>query len=393
MGRALGVLVWLAGCGGKTGLVDVDVAPAGDGDADTDADSDAASDADADADADADGDADCNATWAIQGVESEHRSRQPRIALGAGTAIHVAYQSSSDELYLATRSDEEGIWEHEVVDAASGPSVAIAADGEGRLHVVYSTAGWLQIAQGFPGDWVTSVVSTEAAVGDIVFDPVGGMNVTFASNSGGYLFTFIDGQWVHSTVADQTKALWYVLDPRLAYRSDGVGFVSWMRVLEGGVRQVRVSSNETGIWDHWDERPADESGTMRTAAVAVDADDSLVLCAVGDEVVSCGPFDSTGWHPETVDTVGGRRIAVRATRAATHVLYATAGDTGELRYATNRTGTWEVETIDRDRERAGQEGVDLVLDARGLAHAVYAVPGDGPERNDFDIYYAEQRCP
>jgi hypothetical protein len=164
-----------------------------------------------------------------------------------------------------------------------------------------------------------------------------------------------------------------------------------VRVLRGTVDPTRYPS----AWD-WNlvwEWEAESDEPLVDVAIAVDRTGSAILGALQsggiwfvraqDGVVASETLEA--WPPTTAGPAGPSVAVVVDPEGAAHLAWlrpAAARDHGSVRYATNRDGSWQTETVS-----TGDAWVDLAVDGRGSPHVFWRTEQrDGEPENEPASY-------
>ncbi len=150
----------------------------------------------------------------------------------------------------------------------------------------------------------------------------------------------------------------------------------------------RRTCSDTCAWEAFGacEGGLDDADGDGHVAEACGGDD----CNDGDSTVHPGAVEDETWAFETVDAAGQTGYATALAldaRGALHVAYLD-GDAGTLRYATNASGAWVTETIDADATTGLANAI--AVDADGAVHvSTLACQGfNGNNCYDGDLRYA-----
>jgi hypothetical protein len=123
------------------------------------------------------------------------------LAIDGTGAAHVAVGGPAPAYGLLYATNRGGSWTSSAVDGSYVLSVAIAVDGNGKVHLVYSNnAGELKYTSDATGAWTTDVLEDEGAPShaSLALDPAGRAHVSYTDGRyGGELryLTNASGSW------------------------------------------------------------------------------------------------------------------------------------------------------------------------------------------------------
>ncbi len=252
------------------------------------------------------------------------------------------------------------------------PSMAI--DSAGHVFIVYrqATDKVLKLVSNKPGYWVSQLIdgtSGSGAYASLAVAPNGSLHVAYSS---AYELTYANntaGSWMRQTVdREGVEAV------DLAIDADGFSHIVYLATSDD---TVRYATNRTGLWtttiiddmspsysyDYIDYRfsiAVDAAGFVHVTYYDLDG---------GDLRYATNRYGS--WSTQAVDTAGTvgatSSLAVDAAGKAYVAYYDYSHD--DLLYATNASGVWTQQTV----ASSGTVGVysALALDADGKAHIVY----------------------
>jgi hypothetical protein len=285
---------------------------------------------------------------------------------------HVFY--GGDYLRHAFR-DATG-WHREILDAevGTGWDVAAALDGQGRIHVSYAyrylTSGqeWyrsqLKQAVNTNGTWQIERVDCGPVGGEtsIAIDPAGATHII-------YLDDFCDvkhvsnasGTYVTEHVAFGDGGQCEAPANALALDSDGHAHVLTFPIPGDFDSLVRYMTNESGTWvaEVLREFSASEAGSP---SIAVDHQNRVHIMYFDPEnlVLRHGTRDAGIWSYETVDADAPAGLDIDLRLGSDDTLHVSYWGSGALKYASGKTGAWNLETItDNLGDYGGQSALAL----------------------------------
>ncbi len=313
-------------------------------------------------------------TWVTAVVDSDgDAGHYSSLGLDAGGNIHIGYrEAAGDVIRYATNSS--GSWVTGTVDGAGGESVSLAIDQFGNAHLSYIQSGDLYHATNASGTWVLTTVDTTGSIAgptSVALNSNGDVFIGYGeSTSEDFKYaTNASGAWVVSTIASAGKV-----------GGSNALSIDPFNILHFAYFDSTEFFNEKIIY----VSDASESRVLDTidAVIETNPDTSLALAAGGVAVAyfASGNLEYaaniTGvWDIETIDAAGtlGTSVALAFDGSgAAHVSYFDV-TSEDLQYATNGGGSWSVETV----ESAGSAGRDssLAVDNAGNVHIGYVKDG------------------
>lgn len=274
------------------------------------------------------------APWTIStldstGVVGSHTA----IAVDANEKVHISYIDSTNGK-LKYKTNVSGSWVTWIIGSASDQATSIAADANGKCHIVYNgTNGDLSYATNVTSDaGLISIVEAGAWSGvygdeDIAIDSGGNPHMTYFRATAADLkyATKASGAWSTSIVVDGTTP-----GPMPAY----------------------------------------------SASIGVDSDNKIHICYYDDAAPDSIKYvtnASGSWVETTIDAIGlaaGWRtsLAVDSNNKIHMSYYVWNNDA--LKYATNASGTWQTETVDNTSGNVST--ASLAIDKTNQVHVVYS---------------------
>jgi hypothetical protein len=354
------------------------------------------------------------------------------LALDAAGRPHLTYHGSDNSVRHAWYDGTA--WQTEIVDdscaAATAGSTSLVLDDAGRPRVSYGCVEFsppyyfydvLRYAWYDGAAWQIEGVGKGGTESSLALDSAGLPRIGYVYSSDGSLrYTHYDGtSWVDEAVDGEEGGF-----PSLALDTTGQPWISYGRIDSYyGTRELRLARYEGGVWKlavldttsdtgsgpdlaldsagephvsyiscyaiwcslryaqpqgpGWQAEILQPVGGGTCNSLALDAADRphMSYC---DEVFNLWymVLDGTGWHTETVDSVGGVGFGASlaldsAGRPGISYYDVTNGD---LRYARRTDQGWHVEIVDYDQRGAT---TSLVLDAAGRPHISYELSRPG----------------
>ncbi|MBI3609709.1 MAG: DUF11 domain-containing protein [Nitrospirae bacterium] len=328
-----------------------------------------------------------SSAWIAESVFSAGETgsfiKSTSIALDSSNHVYISYSDWST-LEVKYASNASGSWIHQTVDTIAGQFTSIALDLSGNAHISYYDFfnRALKYAANSSGAWISEAVDntverdtpvgkyTSIAVDSAdrlhvsyfeeTYDPFHG-SLKYANNS--------SGSWVTETV-DLAGGN----DTSLALDSSGNVHISY-----GWAGGLKYATNASGAWmaEAVDNNPDAGSHT----SIAIDNLRRTHISYLVRSVPLVGaPFLSLryatnvsgSWVIETVDVeVGGFGTSIAFDSSGkVHISYT---ERGLLRHATNASGSWVTETVDSGVGTVvGSYFPDIALDKEGNVHISYS---------------------
>lgn len=310
-------------------------------------------------------------TWVVESVDTGGDvGLYASLVLDDAGRAHVSYLDATNrDLKYATNAT--GRWVTTTVDGATsdvGWTSAIAWVG-GAVHIVYydNISLDLKHATNESGSWVVQAIDTRGDTGwapSIAVDAAGKLHVTAYHFDYGDLryLTNASGTWQRKTLVsdgDVGQASSLTLDGsnrfHVAYYDGGAADLELLSV-------THLSTPADPI-DGFDQNCDGVDG--------IDQDtDGFAARTNGGDDCDDDDYGVTAWRPVVVDAAGstGFYTSLETRDFAAHVAYYDAS-LGDLRYATDASGSWVLSTVDS----AGLVGLysSLALDAGRGAHISY----------------------
>lgn len=273
-------------------------------------------------------------------------------SIGVNTSVHISYyKESSSQLKYA--SNETGQWVAGAIDSGRvvGEYTSILVDGNEKTHISYYKASdhSLKYATNMGGDWVLETVDDGGDNGDV------GQCSSIAVDSRGR---------IHVSYRDvANRALKYAVKDSAGWHIstiDEAGDVGWFSA-------ISIDSQDGIHISYWDAT----NGTLKYA----------------------GTTGTGSWQVAVLDPsglVGGHISMAADNHGSLHIsYYGVEGDNGDLRYATNASGSWVLETVERSSSDGGNAGrfTSIAVDDDRNPHISYYDVTNG------DLKYASRSNP
>jgi hypothetical protein len=299
------------------------------------------------------------------------------IAVDGTGRVHVVF-TSRDGLSISV-VDGDGTSKDETIDTGgnTGRFVAIALGADGREHIAYFQNA-VPIALKYAerkddGSWTIESISGAAENPSMAVDANGTTHVTwldYAKNEIDYASRPAGGAWSAVEKVDASQDG----DAALAVTRSGEVHVVYSKALQAGANDARRGSDGT-----WSSQPIALGDKLGPVVVTADAAGALHVAAArldGSRTLAYATRPAGGdWTAaEVADTnqaVGAYHVAIAVDDSAQLVrIVASGNDQPILREATHANGAWTGIWI-------GQEGQlpSLAIDGGGNAHLTYRAGG------------------
>ena len=235
------------------------------------------------------------AGWTPETAVAGVVNTRPAIAIDAGDHLGVAWQVMSSAPGILFASDATGSWVTDRVSTGDDGSPDLVLDGAGKAHVVFVRDGLgLYYATNVTGTWVTTLLRSDTIPWSpsIAIDKLGKLHVAYSSEGfvpGIWYLTNASGVWVTTRLTTST----WDSEPSLVLDAANKVRIAFARY-DPSALGIYVLSNVTGSWiasratsgPSIDDYPAlgiDAAGKLHVAAVRYDADWNASLLYLTNE--------------------------------------------------------------------------------------------------------------
>jgi C1A family cysteine protease len=276
----------------------------------------------------------------------------------------------------------QGSWVTQTVDgqASAGGYPSIACDTNGAAHIGYYDygSGALKYATNASGSWTAAPIGINGNVGtqiSLKVDKTGHAYMSYCSTSDLKYATNASGSW-QITLVDSPG---YVgLYSSLALDGQSHGYISYYDALNTGGGRLKFATNKQG---EWISEVVDNTGNMgQYTSIGLDSTGTAHISYYDAQncMLKYATDASGAWQIATVDAGDNESDPGMYTSLAVdsqdkvHISYFAPGITeygGVLKYATNASGSWQVETVVGE----GTSGMycSLALDSSDNPHISY----------------------
>jgi len=298
------------------------------------------------------------------------------IAVDSMGAVHIGYHDYSQK-NLKYASNKSGVWMTETVDSygSVGEHTAIAIDSNDFVHLAYLYTGewfggtffWyfdLKYATNIGGTWMNTVIGDGGWHNSIAVDSMDFLHVSHKdySNSGLRYASNNTGSWVNEVIA--IADLWsdIALDA-----ADAVHISSYQ-----GFQEISLiyTSNKSEIWT---SEPVDTDYAGEFSDIAIDANGKMHIsyCKYFGEL-GYATNASGAWQIELLGSDSCSHTSL-ALDSSDHVHISYISDGEYLAYITNRSGAWLRTSLDRIGPLSGDPAypASIALDTAGNVHISY----------------------
>jgi hypothetical protein len=300
--------------------------------------------------------------------------------------VHIAYKSTivrppvpSKPVLLKHASSSTGTWGGSdlVEDGTDRYHLSIALDTNGTPHIAYSNFQDLKYANRASGGWQTGTIDDALKDIDSVTLKIDASNAAHVCYSDFYQLRFASnrsGSWIVSDIgAAQTTP--GNLNCNLALDSAGKIHLSY---IDPQADRLLYATNRSGSWDI--EVVEQDMSANAIAGTGT----SIAVDGAGDVHISYHDFDgdkdlryatnqSGAWVIETLDSADDVGIHSAIAIDMSGNLHISYGDTtnGKLKYATNKSATWKSYSIDSAHSLPE---TSIAVDSTGKIHISYSGP-------------------
>jgi hypothetical protein len=265
-----------------------------------------------------------------------------------------------------------GAWAVRAVATPSSVHAGLALDAADTVHVSYF-AGPLQHALLTGGGWGAEPAASDGwCTASLALDAGARAHLAYYASPSHQLrhATNASGTWAGTDIAPTDAGCGAGSVIALAVDRTGAAHVAW----NGAAPDygLQYATNRGGSW----ATSALESGYTRSISIAVDGSDKVHVAYVNAAGELKYASDATGsWVSEVLVGEGGPDHASLALDPAgkAHISYLYGRYGGELHYLTNATGTWRLALVDAADYDNGGVSTDtaVAVDAQGRAHIAY----------------------
>ncbi|MBI4833536.1 MAG: hypothetical protein HY811_01785 [Planctomycetes bacterium] len=306
------------------------------------------------------------------------------IVVDTTNKIHISFDDTTHRL-LKYATNITGTWNITTIDTigAAGGLSSLAIDNNNKVHISYqhSDIKSLKYATNITGTWSTYIIDTPAeglrgTKTSLALDTNNKVHICYVANSACELryATNITGAWTVTTLDGG------IIDPdgaaSIALDSNNNIYISYWKG-----NDLRYATNLSGSWvsSVINSGPAQTSEGNNMASIGIDTNNKAHICYFVNLPYSDIRYTtnvSGDWVSSTVDGTGdvGRwnSIALDSNNKV-HISYWEGSDTHfqslstNLKYASNVSGSWQIDTID------SQVGMcnSIMVDTNNKVHISY----------------------
>lgn len=296
------------------------------------------------------------------------------LAIDPNGKVFIAYvDSTNDRLKLATNAGAQ--WTLQGVDDNSPVGVwnSIALDSSGITHIAYydSNHGVLKVATPFRAGWESEIVDGNPHSGlgvHMVIDQHNKAHLSYYNSDDHELkyATDASGTWVNTTVTGWTTAS--------AWNSIAVDSNDKVHIVYVESGKLKYANNTVGGFS---TTYIDTSGDVAEAgtSIVIDAAGVPYVTYIADnELKLAYKTGAITWNITTIDSptnllAYNNSLAIDSHHHVHITYYETTGVNGELKYATNASGSWVVSTIDNTAD-VGRQSI-IKVDGQDGLHVFY----------------------
>ena len=307
----------------------------------------------------------------------EHTS----IAVGDDGSIHISYVDKSNQDLMYAKF-EAGTWSYQTVYSSgnTGRYTSIALDDNGNAYVSFyhlSTKDLMFASISETGAHTIETIDSAGDVGmytSLAIDGNDNRHISYYDETNGELklANRLDGSWATSTIDSSSDDLGLLTS--IAVESNGVAHISYC---DSSSMRLKYATNSSGSW----VTTSDFNGSYlemsclenSKTSIALDSGNDAHIAHFNEGDLKLASQWNSIWQPTVwVDTAGnvGQYPSLEVGQNdSLHIAYQ-KGETTELKYATNASGTWEDWTLDGASDAVGK-WISLALDSAGLPHISY----------------------
>jgi hypothetical protein len=320
------------------------------------------------------------------------------IALDSAGKVHISYYDSDRwKLKYATNKTDE--WVASIVDniTYTGQYTSLAVDSSDYVHISYYGSASLKYATNASGSWaLTTVDSSANIVGwytSIAADTSGTIHISYHDFTDGNL-KYATNHGVAPGFGNCTDSNWDcgIVDngggggggDTGGYSSiaiDGLGTIH-ISYYDFNNMRLRYATNASGSWS---SEPADSAGDVGLySSISIDSSEMVhisyyewkEITVNNEEIQIPGEIKyatnaSGSWVSEIIDSegdVGGYTSVATDSSGYVYISYYD-WENYDLKYATNASGSWVTETVDNDVDVGVYNSI--AVDSSGKTHISY----------------------
>ena len=320
--------------------------------------------------------------WTMETVDTFHDvGGFTSLAIDPGDVVHICYYDFTDsDLKYATNA--EGGWDIQTVDSDGfvGQYASLALDSSNHAHVSYCDLanGDLRYATNIGGSWFSLTIDRMGDVGQytsIAVDSLDKVHISYYDNSASDLkyASNAPGHWSFLTLnSTGTVGEW----SSITLDSRNRAHISYYQAEDDA---LMYATNASG---RWTTGVVHEGGGGSFSSIALDSTEKVHISFHTTDAGGCGDLgyvtnEDGRWDHVLVDQCPGNVVSQGtgghtsiALDRSDHALIAYHDFIEkDLRFASDRGGSWSIRTIDS----VGDVGTyaSLALDSRGLARIAY----------------------
>jgi hypothetical protein len=328
-------------------------------------------------------------SWVTETIDNVVLEQLPpstiSIGIDSSKNVHISYETAHHGLKYATNAS--GSWVTEIVPANSGDYNSIVIDSNDKVHIINATALDINHVTNASGSWVTETVVSGVDAGYLsmgidsddklhisYFEFASGRDLNYATSDLKYA-TNASGSWVIKTIDRKGTVGLYT---SLYTDSNNKVHISYFDYTNSN---LKYATNASGSWVTKSIDRTNSVGEYTSIAISPSNKVHISYHAYSVEegeydVIKYATNLSGSWITETVDKGDLSTSIAVDSNDKVYISYVSVPN--DIKYATNASGSWVTETV---YSGGIDQHTSIALDSNNKAHISFA-------NSDGDLMHA-----